>query len=94
MAWPWAKSIVPRLWRFIKARTGKIRELENRVAALERLLETAPGEACPKCGAREFRATKSVPHDDFDATRMVTYKCQACAYEDVLVRLPGKGIEF
>ena len=93
-AWASAKSIAPRLWRIIKERTGKIQELERRVSALERALETAPGQACPKCGTREFRAEKSVPHPIFDATRMVTYKCQACSYKDVYVRPPGKGIEF
>src|SRR5438105_4254581 len=55
-AWGGAKALIPRAWAAIRHRTKRIQELEGRVDALETALARCPGEACPACGQREFRA--------------------------------------
>jgi hypothetical protein len=49
------------VWKRIESAPDKIDELEKRLAALEQKLHRAPGEACPRCGALEFRTDKVVP---------------------------------
>jgi len=47
------------VWKEMKANADKVPQLERRIAALEARLQRAPGEACPRCGAYEFRVIKS-----------------------------------
>lgn len=49
------------VWKDLKAKSDKVPELEARIAALEGQLDHAPGSACPKCGALEFRTEKTIP---------------------------------
>jgi len=39
----------------------KIEELEGRIGDLEARLERCPGDACPFCGALEYRVDSSAP---------------------------------
>lgn len=39
----------------------KVAALERRVAVLEDKLRRAPGEACPRCGAWDYRVAESKP---------------------------------
>jgi hypothetical protein len=43
------------LWQELKTVPRRMDELETRIAALEKSLERAPGEVCPKCGAPAMR---------------------------------------
>jgi len=46
------------IWKEVRANAEKVPALEQRIAVLEQRLQRAPGEACPKCGALEFRTDK------------------------------------
>ena len=46
------------VWKRVEAAPERIDELERRLVNLESKLKRAPGEACPKCGALEFRNCK------------------------------------
>jgi predicted nucleic-acid-binding Zn-ribbon protein len=48
------------IWKEVRANADKVPALEQRIASLEERLQRAPGEACPKCGAWEFRTEKAV----------------------------------
>src|SRR5437016_6105680 len=92
--WGWAKMLLPRSWAAIRHRTKRIQDLEQRIDALEASLARCPGEGCPRCGERRLRAVQSVSHPLNNTLRLLTYRCGACEFEDVFVRLPGQKIEF
>ena len=77
-------------WKELGKAPERIDELEKRVAELEALLARCPGEGCPSCGAREFRAVSSKAGGTFreqrDGRRDTHMKCGACGFEDVVVR--------
>src|ERR1700730_15272278 len=82
------------IWKEVRANADKVPALEQRIAALEERLQRAPGEACPKCGALEFRTEKTVPNTGHlgavGGTLDRHLKCGACA--DILKcigRLPA-----
>lgn len=52
-------------WRRIDETPERIDALEKRIAELEVKLQRAPGEACPKCGALEFRTESTLPGSGF-----------------------------
>lgn len=74
----------------------KVEELEKRVAELEARLKRAPGEACPKCGALEFRVETSGPLSGTGAVALLgqmgarehKLKCGECGYTDRRVTTP------
>lgn len=49
------------VWKRVEDAPNRIDALEKRVVELESRLLRAPGVACPKCGALEFRTTKTQP---------------------------------
>jgi hypothetical protein len=73
-------------WKRITEAPAKIDQLETRLAKLETKLQRAPGDACPKCGAWDFRVIKSLPHSNpafgslGDAARKM--KCGECGFEE------------
>lgn len=72
------------LWKQLQEVPKRMAALEDRVAELEKRLERAPGEACPKCGALEMRLHKkgrSVGPEP-NQWRTDIMKCQACGFED------------
>jgi transposase-like protein len=76
-------------WKRIDESPERIDALERRITELEARLQRAPGEACPSCGALEFRVTKSEPtrHSGFAhlGARDHHYKCQACGFQDTIM---------
>lgn len=73
------------IWKRVQAAPDRIDALDKRVAELEARLARAPGQACPSCGALEFRVTKSVPSNGpFGelGAKDVTRTCAACAFAD------------
>ncbi len=71
-------------WKRIEAIPGRVDELEKRVAELEAKLRRAPGEACPRCGALDFRVEKAEPARMFGAmgSRVHHLKCGSCGFTD------------
>ena len=53
----WLKEIP--LWRELEKIPHRTDELEARVSKLEKLLEAAPGDLCPKCGMRAMRLSQA-----------------------------------
>ncbi len=74
----------PRFKRIEEA-PERIDALERRVAELESQLQRAPGEACPKCGALEFRIDRTErdpgPLGQL-GTRIQYLKCNSCGFTD------------
>jgi C4-type Zn-finger protein len=73
-------------WRRIDETPERVDALEKRIAELESKLQRAPGQACPSCGALEFRVISSNPSaPPFGqlGARDHTYKCQSCGFQDV-----------
>jgi len=78
------------IWKRVQETPSRVDALEKRIADLESQLGRAPGQACPSCGALEFRVTSSKPHPelgDFGA-KNVTRKCGGCSFEDVELVTP------
>ena len=77
-------------WKRITEAPERVDALESRVAALEDKLRLAPGEACPKCGALEFRTESEKPHPLMGAlgARIRTLKCGACDHSEERVETP------
>ena len=80
------------VWKKVEAAPARIDELEKRVAALEDRLRRAPGEACPSCGALDFRVERSEPARTFGGMGARTHylKCGACGFADEKMILPKK----
>lgn len=71
----------------------RIDQLEQRLTELESKLQRAPGEACPSCGALEFRVKSSTPNDTFGDLGGVDrlMRCADCGYEETQLHTPGRG---
>jgi hypothetical protein len=72
------------VWKRVEAAPDRIDALEKRIADLEARFQRAPGEACPRCGALDFRVEKSTP-GGFAADlggRIHHMKCGACNFTD------------
>lgn len=73
------------MWKRVEAAPARIDELEKRIADLETRLKRAPGEACPKCGALEFRTVKTEPLAGDLGDLGATYRymeCSACKHTE------------
>lgn len=70
------------VWKRIEATPDRIDALEKKMAALEARLQRAPGEACPKCGALDFRVESTTPHPDLGdmGVSIRQCKCGACGF--------------
>jgi predicted nucleic-acid-binding Zn-ribbon protein len=80
------------VWKEVRANADKVPALERRIAALEERLQRAPGTACPKCGALEFRTEKVSPaKGPLSIVGAVDrhLKCSACGHTEV--RMEGTG---
>ena len=76
-------------WKRIADAPDRVDELETRISALEARLQKplrAPGEACPQCGAYEFRVTSSRPTQNkvFAPLGVLdrTYQCGECGFSE------------
>ena len=70
------------VWKRVEEAPERIEALEKRVAALELLLKRAPGEACPRCGALEYRVVEARPSVSYGVREHV-YRCGDCGFQDV-----------
>ena len=93
----WGLSDLVRLldrwdvWKQMRANAEKVPELERRIGDLEARLERAPGDACPSCGALEFRTDKAVPaQGTFGKMGMIKrhLKCGACGHTEIRTETP------
>lgn len=76
----------------MKEAPDQLDALTKRVQELESRLERAPGEACPSCGAYEYRVVESrEPKGDWAGTgvREHVMKCGECGFDDVRQIDPG-----
>jgi predicted nucleic-acid-binding Zn-ribbon protein len=72
-------------WKRIDETPERLDALEKRVAELESKLQRAPGEACPKCGALEFRTTRVQPLGGRLGQLGASYRhmeCKACKHTE------------
>ena len=73
------------VWKRVEDAPARIDELEKRVADLEAKLKRAPGEACPKCEALEFRTARTEPIAGHLGRLGATYRhmeCGACKHTE------------
>jgi len=79
------------IWKRVQETPARVDALEKRVADLEARLARAPGEACPKCGALEFRTESAKPSRQFGDMGAVdrTLKCGACDYTETRMESPS-----
>ena len=81
-------------WRRIDETPERVDALEKRIAELEAKLQRAPGEACPKCGALEFRTFRTSPGGGpLGGLGMGIVnrelKCGACGHTETRQETPG-----
>ena len=78
------------VWKRVEAAPNRIDALEKRISELEARLARAPGVACPKCGALEFRTEGTSPHPEFGDLGAVDrhLKCEACGYTETKMETP------
>jgi hypothetical protein len=80
-------------WRRIDETPERVDALERRIADLEAKLQHAPGDACPKCGALDFRTESTSPGGGIMGgmgLRIIDrkMKCGACGYEETRRETP------
>lgn len=74
------------IWKDVRTKADKVPGLEKRIEALEERLQRAPGEACPKCGALEFRTVKAERNNSiFGQVGAIDrhLKCGACGHTEM-----------
>jgi predicted nucleic-acid-binding Zn-ribbon protein len=73
------------VWKRVEEAPARIDALERRIAELESRPQRAPGKACPKCGALEFRTESTSPATGgFGALGVIDrhMKCGACGHTE------------
>ena len=77
-------------WKRVMDAPERVDALEQRVADLENRLRRAPGEACPRCGALEWRVAESTPSRQFGDMGGVerTMRCGECEFEEQKLIVP------
>ena len=79
------------VWKRIEDAPSRIDALEKRIADLEDRLKRAPGEACPKCGALEFRTEKAErSKSQFGRLGAIDrhLKCGGCGHSEMRMEAP------
>ncbi len=76
------------VWKRVEECPDRVDHLEARLAALEKKLARAPGEACPKCGQLDFRTEKTTPDDTFGDLGNRHLKCGECGYSETRLETP------
>jgi len=68
---------------------ARVDDLERKIAALEDRLRRAPGEACPSCGALEYRVAESKPHPQFGVAGALqrTMRCKECGFSETVMKI-------
>ena len=81
------------IWKRMMDAPARVDELEKKVATLEDRLRRAPGEACPHCGALEYRVAESKPHEEFGhmGATARTMCCGECGFREDKLILPGRS---
>lgn len=77
------------LWKRITETPDRVDQLEAKIKALESQLRSASAEACPRCGARDYRVMKSQLHPELGPAGWLLRNmyCRACEFaEDVTVK--------
>jgi predicted nucleic-acid-binding Zn-ribbon protein len=70
------------IWKRVQETPDRVDTLEKRVAELEDRLRRAPGLACPKCGAYDFRTESSEAFGLMGASTRRNMKCGDCGYTE------------
>jgi hypothetical protein len=79
-------------WKRVHGMPAEVEALRARVEALERRLDPATGDACPRCKAPTFRLMRTIPEPSpFGALGALQdqFECSSCNYETVRNRDPG-----
>jgi hypothetical protein len=79
-------------WKRITETPDRVDALTARIAVLEGKLQRAPGDACPKCGALEYRVASSTPHPHMGDMGVINrlMRCGECTYEETKTVTPGR----
>lgn len=80
-------------WKRIVETPDRVDDLEERVAELEGRLERAPGEACPSCGAYEYRVAESKKDSRWGGMGGIRrlMRCEECGFEESRLITPGES---
>ncbi|MGA0588842.1 hypothetical protein ACO2Q2_17215 [Dyella sp. KRB-257] len=75
-------------WKRIAALPKEVDELRARVEALEKRLQPATGDQCPKCREMHFMLVQSHPDPYMLELGVMRdhYQCSACGYQDQRTR--------
>ncbi len=79
------------VWKRVEECPDRVDQLEARLTALESRLSRAPGQACPACGALEFRTEKTVKSTGpFGSLGAVDrhLKCGECGHTETRLETP------
>lgn len=83
------------VWKRVEAAPDRVDALEKRIGNLEARLARAPGEACPSCGALDFRVKNSKvhPHPMIGKVggRLHEMECGSCGFKDEKTITPNLG---
>lgn len=78
------------VWKRVEECPDRVDALEAKIVELEARLARAPGLACPKCGALEFRTETTSKHATLGDLGAINrhLKCSVCAYTEVRLETP------
>jgi hypothetical protein len=79
-------------WKRITEAPDRVDELTRRLATLEGKLLRAPGDACPKCGALDFRVESSKRHPMMGDMGVIvrTMRCGDCSFKEEKTVTPSR----
>lgn len=79
-------------WKRVQAMPAEVDALRARIEALERRLQPASGDMCPRCRALTFKLMRTIPEPSpFGALGALQdeLECSSCGYKTVRNRNPG-----
>ncbi|WP_063657120.1 hypothetical protein [Candidatus Arsenophonus triatominarum] len=70
------------LWKKLKSVPSEVEDLKRRVIELEKIINSKPGDKCPKCGDMTYRLDRTEPDPTFSdvGVNRNFYKCSSCGY--------------